>query len=149
MLPLALLACHGMAFGSIYRFGRSDKNAVTGPLVLCLVPIVVMASWWALLLSVGELGWTEYPAYWFFIKRGKLPPQEIFGPEFALYLALAWFSLAATLGCIPAVMAWLVWRRTRGIERPPNMAVKLPVHVVTGRACARPAPTSPAAYGRR
>ena len=64
MLPLALLACHGMAFGSIYRFGRSDKNAVTGPLVLCLVPIVVMASWWALLLSVGELGWTEYPAYW-------------------------------------------------------------------------------------
>jgi hypothetical protein len=30
-----------------------------------------------------------------------------------------------------------------------NMAVKLPVHADTGRACARPAPARPAAYGRR
>ena len=30
-----------------------------------------------------------------------------------------------------------------------NMAVKLSAHAVTGRACARPAPARPAAYGRR
>ena len=32
---------------------------------------------------------------------------------------------------------------------PSNLAVKLPVHTVTGRACARPAPARTAAYGRR
>lgn len=31
----------------------------------------------------------------------------------------------------------------------PNTVAKLPLHIVTGRACARPAPTWPATYDQR
>jgi hypothetical protein len=46
------------------------------------------------------------------------------------------------------------WRGARIVElrcgaASPNSAVKLPVHAVTGRAVARPAPARPAAYGER
>ncbi len=39
--------------------------------------------------------------------------------------------------------------RVVDLASPANKAVKLSVHAVTGRACARPAPARPAAYGRR
>jgi len=42
----------------------------------------------------------------------------------------------------------MAYKGTHSMRRP-NMAVKLPVRPVTVRACARPAPGRPAAYGRR
>jgi hypothetical protein len=71
---------------------------------LALLPIVLVLSWWLALLVMGCKS--------FFVQSGALPPNEILGPSWPLFIVVALLSMAAVLGAIFLV---LNWRDTAGV----------------------------------
>lgn len=107
LIPVALMALFGSAMISALLWSR-HQHARRLLTVFLGLALAVVAGWWVVLNQ------TNY--YRFFVASGTLPPNEIFGSTWSLFIIVALLSLAALLGLIPLVclvVRWLFGRARR------------------------------------
>ena len=116
VLPCGLFALHCSGVLTL-KLKLTAVHRQSAFIVLTLLPIAGVVLWWITLFVADANSWCgtgngHNCLRLFFIRSGRLQPNEIFGSSWPLFVYSGLQSIAALLGIIPLAIVWFDSRRS-------------------------------------